>query len=282
MRTDSVDEAFNNAVSLEKSGNLKEAVKLYLSILARDKKHKGSYINLGSIYSKTDRLPDAVRCFSRALALGHDYMTHFNLGCIYYKMAQYKKSVMHLEKSRSINGSFLHTSLVLGLSYSKLKNIRAAESNFSDVLKIDPSQRIAATALAILYHNEKKHSLAMELLEQLAEKDRESAAVRELKSEILYETGKIDESAREIKSLRKISDGYLYYDKFISSIPVDVFTDKYGTLEEKIQGLDKKDGKDAQELISLSLCYLFKGDTDRAIDLLFQAKKRGNSADIPE
>jgi len=268
-----VTEAFNRAMALEKGGDLKAAADLYLSILSRDKTHRRSYINLGSLYSRKGKLQDAVRCFQRALALGPDYMAHFNLGCVYYKMSQFKKAVMHLEKCRTLKEDFHHAPLLMGLCYSKLKNTKAAETNFLEVLNGDPSQRIAATALAILYHNQKRHKEAMGLLERLTEKDQESAAILEIKSEIFYETGRIDESVREIKSLRKVSDGYAYYDTFISTIPVEVFTDKYGTLDDKIEALQGKNGNDSQNLISLSLCYLLKGDSEKAIDLLFQVKK---------
>lgn len=269
----SVSEAFTRAMTLEKGGDLDGAADIYRSILSRETTHRRSYINLGSLYSRKGELQNAVRCFQKALALAPDYMAHYNLGCVYYKMSQFKKAVIHLEKSRALHGDFINAPLLMGLCYSKLKNMKAAEMNFLEVLRSDPAQRIATTALAILYHNQKRHNDAMELLERLTEKDRGSAAVLEIKSEIFYETGRIDESAREIKSLRKISDGYTYYDTYISAIPVEVFTDKYGTLEDKIETLQGRDDSDSQNLISLSLCYLLKGDSDKAIDLLFQVKK---------
>jgi predicted Zn-dependent protease len=141
------------------------------------------------------------------------------------------------------------------------------------VLKKDPGHRVAATALAILYYNDKQYDQAITLLNDLTGDETRNLVLREMKSDILYQTGKIDESAEEIKQIMKVSDGYTFYDQYISSIPVEVYTDKYGTLDDKISILTSNNKNDSQNLITLSLCYLFKGDTDRAIDYLFQAKK---------
>jgi len=270
----SIADTFASAQAHEKNKDYKSAIGLYLSVITQDKRNRAAYVNLGSLYSKMNMFSDAVKCYQRALSLGSDYMTHFNIGCIYYRMGQYKKAVINLEKSRSLRTDFYLSPLVIGLSYSKLKNTRAAESNFIDVLKIVPGQKVASTALALLYYNDKRYDAAISIIDQMTGNESVSVALREIKSRILYQTGKIDESATEIKSLKKISNGYTYYDQFISSIPVDTFSDKYGTLDDKISILASSEKSDSQKLLSLSLCYLFKGDTDKAIDYLFQAKKQ--------
>ena len=85
---------------------------------------------------------------------------------------------------------------------------------------------------------------------------------------------RLDESADEIKSLRSEEDDYRAYDDFIRSIPLEIYTDRYGTIEEKIASLGEKTAPgDRDGLLSLSLCYLLTGDSERAIDLLFEAKK---------
>jgi len=78
---------------------------------------------------------------------------------------------------------------------------------------------------------------------------------------------------KEIKIIKQKADGYRYFDEFIKSIPVDSLTDKYGTIDNKIDLLKNKTSISGDHLISLSLCHLLKGETDTAIDYLFKFKK---------
>jgi tetratricopeptide (TPR) repeat protein len=272
-----ITEAFNSAVQSEKNGSYDDALVSYKSIIKADPGCREAYINLGSLYSRMNNLPEAMNYYEKALSLGKDYLTFFNIGSIHYKMDDYKKAIMNLEKSKIQNARFLLSSLVLGLCYSRLDNLKAAEINFSDVLKINPQNRVALTALAILFYNQNKYSRAIQLLNTILKYDEANIKIKELRSNILLKTGKIDESKQDIKSIKSISDGYRYYDEFIKSIPVEAYNDKYGTINEKIDFLKGNIENDKKSLISLSLCHLFKGETDAAIDYLFQFKGTINS-----
>ncbi len=270
-------EIFYSAIKFEQEGKFREAMEIYLSLVKEDPGYREAYINLGSIYSRMNRLDNAMVCYMKAMKIRSDYITLFNIGCIFYKMNRYKKAVINLEKSRSLKSTFNLSSLVIGLCYSRMNNYKAAESNFINVLKITPENRVALTALAILYYNQDKLDKSLVIVNRLIEQDSANIKIKELKSNILYKTGKFDESVEEIKSVKKVSDGYRFYDAFIKSVPVETYTDKYGTINEKIDYLTKNGTSDKNSLISLSLCYLFKGETDLALDYLFEVKKQFNS-----
>jgi tetratricopeptide (TPR) repeat protein len=161
----------------------------------------------------------------------------------------------------------------MGLCYSRLNNIKAAETNFREVLNYLPYNRVALTALAIMYYNSKQYDEAIIFLNKVLDLNSSAVGIRELKNEIIFKSGKVEEFTREIKTQKKKNYGYRLYDEFIKSVPVEVYTDRYGTIDEKITKLNEnEEGRDS--LISLSLCHLFKGDTDRAIDYLMEARKR--------
>ena len=273
MTDANITEKYNKAVQFEKNGDALKALQEYASIIKIDKNFRDAYISMASIYSKMNKLNQAMKYYNHALSIGIDHITLFNIGCLHYRKKEYKKAVIHLEKSKKIDQKFILATLVMGLCYSKLKNIKAAKINFIAVLKVQPSHRVALTALSIIYYNEKRFDDAILLLNKLLVKDSSNILVRELKSNIHYLKGEVDESVKEIKSLKQISDGYTIYDKFISSVPIDTFTDKYGTLDEKISFLNEQLENDKNNLIPLSLCHLLKGDTDAAIEYLFKAKK---------
>lgn len=264
---------FNNAIQSEKNGDFASALKEYISIIKTDPKFRPAYANLGSLYSRMNKLPEAMKCYETALSLGHDDITFFNIGCIFYKLANYSEALANFEKSIAINKNFALSKLIAGLCYSRLNLINDAETCFSHILHLWPDNRVAMTALAIIYYNTGRFSLSLKLLNLLLQNDTENIKMRELKSDILLKLGHLEESSNEIKTLLKKSDGFRYFDEFVKSIPIDVFTDKYGTLENKIKVLNNKSYHDSNNLISLSLCYLFNGDTETAIDYLYKIKK---------
>ncbi len=270
-------EKFYSAIKFEQEGNSRKAMEIYLSLVKEDPGYREAFINLGSIYSRMNNLKNAMVCYMKAMKIRSDYITLFNIGCIFYKMNRYKKAVINLEKSRSLKSSFNLSSLVIGLCYSRMNNYKAAETNFINVLKITPKNRVALTALAILYYNQGKLDKSLFIVNRIIQQDSANIKIKELKSNILYKTGRFDESVEEIKSVKKMSDGYLFYDEFIKSVPVETYTDKYGTINEKIDFLSKNGTSDKNSLISLSLCHLFKGETDLALDYLFEVKKQFSS-----
>lgn len=267
---------FNRAVRLEKEGRLIPALKAYLLTIREDREHREAYLNLGSLYSRMNRLTEAMKCYGRAVRLGEDYLTFFNMGSILYKKGEYKKAVLTLEKSRRLRKDFSLSSLVMGLAYSRLKNLRAAESCFRQVLAMAPGNRVALTALALMYFDSGRLESSLELINRLMVMDGAHKKIRGLKAHILYRMNRLNETAAEIKTIKKSSQGYRVYDQFVKSVSLEVYTDRYGTMGDKITTLREKarDGEDREALISLSLCYLLKGDTDVAIDYLFEAKKR--------
>ncbi len=264
---------FNKAIQFEKDGYYEKAQKEYISIITSNPAFRPAYVNLGSLYSRMNYFVESLKCYEAALTLGRDYITYFNIGCTLYKMNDYSKALKNLHHSISLNKQFALSKLVTGLCHSRLNNLVDAENNFLEVLKIWPDNRVSLTALAIIYYNKNNFDYSLQMLNRILYLDANNIKLRELKSNILLKTGHIDESAKEIKIIKQNSDGYRFFDEFITSIPVDSLTDKYGTIDNKISILKNKKNIEGDNLIALSLCHLFKGETDLAIDYLFNFKK---------
>jgi len=274
MIHEGIHDRFNKAVEMERTGAYPQALTEYFSIIKEDNTYRNAYINMGSLFSRMNHLSYAMECYQKAIKLGEDFINYFNIGCIHYRLAHYKNAIISLEKSKKLNNNFPLPLLVIGLCYSRLGNIKAAESNFKHVLKIKPDNRVSLTALAIIMYNSERYKESLKYINTILLKDPTNIRLRELKSSILYKTGNIDACTNEIKHLKIISNGFLFYDEYIKSVPVQIYTDKYGTLDEKIEFLEDRADSDQNSLISLSLCHLFKGETEKAIDYLMEAKKR--------
>jgi tetratricopeptide (TPR) repeat protein len=152
---------------MEKQGNFISAISEYRAILAQDGSIRDAYMNLGCVYSRLGRFSDAMKVYRDCLALGSDYLLYFNMGSICYKLGSYKNAVINLERARKMNSGFALATLVIGLSYSRMGNIRAAEVNFQKVLRMWPSNRVALTALSIMYFHQERYEESLALLERL-------------------------------------------------------------------------------------------------------------------
>ena len=274
--TESIGEKFNRAVEFEKDGDHDRAISAYREIIEEREDCKEAYINLGSLYSRIDDLSSAITCYRKALSFGDDFLTYFNLGSIFYRHKKYKKAVLFLEKSRSLNGDFPLSMLVMGLCFTRLRNNRAAESCFMKVLANWPDNRVALTALAILYYDAKAYKKCLKVVDHIIKSDSDNGKIRKLRANALYRLNRLSESSMEFRFIKKTAEEFRRFDDFIQSVPGEIFTDKYGSIDEKIDRVRERarDPKDKNNLIKLSLCHLLRGDTDIALECLIEAKKR--------
>jgi tetratricopeptide (TPR) repeat protein len=273
MQHTTVSEKFNIAIRLEKGCDYEGALKEYKSILLINPNFRDAYVNIGSLYSRMNKLGEAMQYYMKALSLGQDYITLFNVGSIFYKMGKYAEAIPNLKKSYTINTAFILSRLVIGLCYSRLNEFAFAEKHFIAVLKSWPGNRVAMTALAMIYYNAKKYKQSLQLIDGLLQIDTNNVKIRGLKSDLLLKIGHMKESLSEIKKIKKATSTFNYFDAFIKSVPVEIYTDKYGSIDDKIKTLKKNIYDDPANIISLSLCHLLAGDTDSAIDCLSQLKK---------
>jgi Flp pilus assembly protein TadD len=80
------DRAFERATQAHQAGNLEEAIRGYLAILASHPGRADVRSNLGAAYSRLGRYEDAVAQYKQALALqGQNQAIRVNLALAYYK-----------------------------------------------------------------------------------------------------------------------------------------------------------------------------------------------------
>ena len=71
MAAQSIVTKFNRAVQFEKDGDYDKALREYISNYYRLIHHSVSaYLNLGSLYSRMNKFPEAMKCYEAALSLG--------------------------------------------------------------------------------------------------------------------------------------------------------------------------------------------------------------------
>ena len=275
MNGNSIHLLFGKALEFEKKGEFMMALQEYANLAHGTPPYRPALINLGALYSRMNRFDDAMLCYQNAISIEDDSLAWFNIGSLHYKRCEYKKAVIACERARRLDALFVLPILVMGLSFSHLKNFKAAEKSFVDVLSLSPVNEVALTALTILYYEKGRHHQALEMADRLLSTYPTKDRVRNLRSKILFNLGRMMETAEEIKRVKETDERYTVYTQFVESVPVEVYDDRYGSIEDKIQLLEEKTSEESRpgDMIALSLCYLFKGDADHAIDCLLKTRE---------
>ncbi|MGB4267811.1 MAG: tetratricopeptide repeat protein [Spirochaetota bacterium] len=267
-----IQEQFKEALRLEEQGKVTEALQLYKQILKIDNSYRAALINLGSLYYRMKQFKHALDCFLRALQLKEDYIVLFNIGSLYFRLGEYKKSIITMNKCNTCNPDFIIAILVKGIAFSKLNNYKAALGCFKEVIKKDPANKVALTATILLYYEQKNYAVALHYLHQY-ERYHDSFRFKEVTSDIILQCAQNNDEKIISHSLQK--KGFRQFNEYIATIPPTIFNDSKGTIDTKIQQLEQEIQREPtpQALISLSLCHLFIGNNQTALQYLAKATK---------
>ncbi len=267
-----LQQQFSEALRLEQEGNFKEALQLYTHILTVDNTYRAALINLGSLYYRMKKLKHALDCFLRALQLKEDYIVLFNIGSLYFRLGQYKKAIITLNQCNKYNPDFFIALLVKGVAFSKLNNYKAALVCFKEVIKNNPSNKVALTAIILLYYEQKNYAEALRFLQQY-DKYYNTFRFKAITSDIILQCAKQNEGKLISHLLQKKE--FKQFDEYIATIPPSIFNDSKGTIDKKIQQLERDVQKEPtpQAFLSLSLCHLFVGNNHTALQYLARAAK---------
>jgi len=184
---------------------------------------RDSYIKLAVELTGMSRFDQAIKCFKKANMISEDYLSLYNIGCLYYKLSDFKNAIIALERSKLNNNKFHMIYLLTGLCYGKLNNFKASEANFINVIMTDPGNTTALTALAVLYYNQGKIENSLQIIKRISSSNLNADIVQKIKSEILFNSGNSVESANEIKQFKNNSLKFKNFNNYIESIPVAIF-----------------------------------------------------------
>ena len=102
---------FEAAIALEKISKLDLAIKFYDKVIEIDSNYFPAFINKSKLIEKKENILSAIQCLNHALKIKTNlhYITYHNLGDLYSKLLDYKKSLKFFIKSYKINKDNLHS-----------------------------------------------------------------------------------------------------------------------------------------------------------------------------
>jgi tetratricopeptide (TPR) repeat protein len=134
-----VDETFNYATREHQAGNLVQAERLYLQILAAAPNYANAHHNLGVLAHQTGRNAQAVESLRQAVALQPMTATyHYSLGVAYWLLGQIEDAVASYQQSLRLKSDDANVHNSLGNALRALGKLDDAAWHCSEALRIRP------------------------------------------------------------------------------------------------------------------------------------------------
>lgn len=278
---------YNGAVALEKQGKPEDALKYYREVIKLDPGFRPAYVNMGALYARAGRQDLSIPILERALALGEDDAVHFNLGTEYYRKDDLDRARHHLKKALHLSPRMIRAHIVLAYVYEKAHRPEKAEIYFKNALVIEPANRMAALGLSVSLSGRGKEAEALAVVDAYLARKPDDQSFRTLKASLNLALGNTAASRQEFLELAKTSEEFASFTDHIKKAREEKdseFARMFDGMQDKIQertervlaarkGAEVPKEQETRDLLDLSFLYLFQGDSDRALKLLFEAKK---------
>lgn len=149
-KTLTVDQAVALGASLQQSGRLAEAQRLYEDVLKADPEHADATHLLGVLAMQQGRAPEAIEYIQRAIALAPENSTYFaNLGAILQAQGAIDGAIRALERACELEPSFPVAHKNLGSIYEDAGRYEDAVVAYRRALDVDPEYAEAHNNLGI-------------------------------------------------------------------------------------------------------------------------------------
>ncbi|MCB1175564.1 MAG: tetratricopeptide repeat protein [Leptospiraceae bacterium] len=299
--------------SAQNTGDFKAALKAYKAAARADRNFRPAFVRLGELYSKAKRPDLAMGFFQRALELQADAPVLFNLGSECWRLNQMEQSRRYLKAALKLDPRLVKAHLLLAFLYRNQQEHQKAITYFQNVRKLEALNRIAWLGEAIANSELQRFAEARQLLEGYLQKSGQSdAAFTELLAGIQLQLGDSEASWKQYRNLTHTSKKFTSFTDHLQqarSAQDAAFQNSFKGLDQKIdakllklkqriksrrellagnrdlsalkngiegaQDLQQELKQDLTDMVDLSLMHLFNGDTDKAMQFLFQAHKMG-------
>jgi len=183
-----VEQEFQRATQLHKSGDLDNAVRAYLAILAEHPKRVDVRSNLGAAYSRLGQYEQAIEQYKQALLVDAANQTiRFNLALAYYKAAWFSEAATELNRflvASPKSPQAPNARLVLADCQVRLGEYKKVIEALSPMAEADPDNRKLAYLLGSALIGDGQLSQGQQIIDRVFRGD-DSAEARLLMGSIL-------------------------------------------------------------------------------------------------
>ena len=144
-------DAVTQGMQLLKAGQLSEAEKEFLRVLALDRENSLAHFALGITCYQLDRLADAERYLTDAISLNPNFLpAHNNLALVYKAMGDRDRAMTVLRRALTIEPRYVDANYNLALIQEESGERHNAMASYRQVLALNPNFLHAHTNLGLL------------------------------------------------------------------------------------------------------------------------------------
>jgi len=166
----SVYVVFLSAKTMAITGNYKDEISLWTSVINKNPGSDAAHTNLGRQYELMGEPEKALEPYTKATEMAPgDFTTYYNLGNVYMALRQFQEAVPLYEKALQIDQRFPDVYNNLGIAYGNVGEFSRAFDMYVAALKVRPDYSNAVTNLVDLvgvyadYFREGENSKEMSL-----------------------------------------------------------------------------------------------------------------------
>lgn len=138
LNEDNVSSLHNLGVIFTNKGEYDLAKTYFKKVLKEQSHHVESLNNLGTIYILQKKFSDALKYFATLSKLVEEFDVYYNLGVIYFELADFKEAKYFFSKSLEIFPEDFASNLNLGVVSLKLENYEDAEKYYFRAHELQP------------------------------------------------------------------------------------------------------------------------------------------------
>ncbi len=198
-------EKFNNAVLMQRSGDL-EGAKELISLMPND---PNSYNSLALIYESKHDYQNAFEYYKKAIEVDNKFdKAYNNIGVLLYRQGRYKDSIFVLESCLDQVGDSIQTLCNIGAVYNRAKRYEDAQRVLQKAISLDPNAVGAYVNLGNVYNKVHKHLNALACHTKALEFDSKSAANYANIAITYKHLGRYEEAIKNFKKAIQINPNF--------------------------------------------------------------------------
>ncbi len=139
---------FQKGLELEETGApVDEAIDAYRKVLELNPGAAGALVNLGTIFYRQRKFPEAEKYYRNAIEVDGSYpLAQFNLGNLYDEQGRVKEALDHYRKALTLNPNYADAHFNLALLCERTGDTLKAVHHWKTYLKLDSSGQWAEIA----------------------------------------------------------------------------------------------------------------------------------------
>ena len=204
----SKEKIINQAINFHLQGNIKEAAKLYQSIINQSLKDHRVFVNYGVILKSIGKLKEAESTIRKGIKLKPDFANaHLNLGNILKDTGRLREAELSYQKAIKLKPDYALAYHNQGVIFNDLGKLKDAEFSYLKAIEINPDFAKSYFSISLLNYPDKNNKWKHQLFSKNILKNKlitEKVDIYFARANILHKEKNFKDSARYLYLANKL------------------------------------------------------------------------------